>query len=42
MNNRNILAALSYITWIGFLIAFFMGDKSDDHDFILLLQAFSG
>ena len=29
MNNRNILAALSYITWIGFLIAFFMGDKSD-------------
>ena len=29
MNNRNILAALSYITWIGFLIAFVMGDKSD-------------
>lgn len=28
-NNRNLLAAVSYITWFGFLIAFFMGDKSD-------------
>ena len=28
-NNRNILAAVAYITWIGFLAAFLMGDKSD-------------
>ena len=30
MNNRNnVLSAISYITWIGFLIAFFMGDRTD-------------
>ena len=28
-NNRNILAAVAYITWIGFLAAFLMGDKND-------------
>lgn len=27
--NRNLLAAVSYITWIGFIAAFVMGDKSD-------------
>ncbi len=27
--NRNILAAVAYFTWIGFLIAFLMGDKND-------------
>lgn len=29
MNNRNILAAVSYVTWIGFLIAIVAGDRSD-------------
>ena len=29
MNNRNLIAAVGYITWLGFLIAFAMGDKSD-------------
>ena len=28
-NNRNLLAAISYITWIGFIAAFVMGDRSD-------------
>ena len=28
-NNRNLLAAVSYITWIGFIAAFAMGDRSD-------------
>ncbi len=27
--NRNIIAAVGYFTWIGFLIAFLMGDKND-------------
>ena len=27
--NKNILAAVAYITWIGFFIAYAMGDKSD-------------
>lgn len=30
MNNRqNIIAAISYITWIGFIIAIVTGDRSD-------------
>jgi uncharacterized membrane protein len=28
-NNRNVVALISYITWVGFLIAFLMGDRSD-------------
>ena len=28
-NNRNLLAAVSYITWFGFIIAFALGDRSD-------------
>lgn len=28
-SNRNLLAAASYITWIGFLVAFLMGDRTD-------------
>lgn len=28
-NNRNLLAAVSYITWIGFIAAIIMGDRSD-------------
>ena len=28
-NNRNLLGAVSYITWIGFIAAFVLGDKSD-------------
>lgn len=27
--NRNLIAAVSYITWIGFIIAFAVGDKND-------------
>lgn len=27
--NKNILAAIGYFTWIGFLIAFIAGDKND-------------
>jgi uncharacterized membrane protein len=27
--NRNLLAGVSYITWIGFFVAFFMGDRTD-------------
>ena len=27
--NRNIVAAVGYFTWIGFMIAFLMGDKND-------------
>ena len=27
--NRNIIAAVGYFTWIGFLIAYIMGDKND-------------
>ena len=27
--NRNIIAAVGYFTWIGFMIAFIMGDKND-------------
>lgn len=29
MNNKNLIAAVSYITWIGFIIAFISGDKTD-------------
>lgn len=29
MRNRNIIAAIAYITWIGFLAAYVMGDKND-------------
>jgi len=28
-NNKNLFAAISYITWVGFLIAALMGDRSD-------------
>lgn len=28
-NNRNIIALISYITWVGFIIALVMGDRSD-------------
>ena len=28
-NNRNLLGAVSYITWIGFIVAFAMGDRTD-------------
>lgn len=28
-NNRNVIALISYITWVGFLIALVMGDRSD-------------
>ncbi len=28
-NNRNVIALISYITWIGFFIALVMGDRSD-------------
>ncbi len=28
-NRRNIIAAVSYITWIGFIIAIVMGDRGD-------------
>ena len=28
-SNRNLLAAVAYITWIGFLAAFFLGDRND-------------
>lgn len=28
-NNRNVVALISYITWVGFLIAIIMGDRSD-------------
>lgn len=28
-NNRNIFAAVGYITWVGFLVAFMMGDRTD-------------
>jgi len=28
-NNKNLFAAISYITWVGFLIATLMGDRSD-------------
>ena len=27
--NKNILAAVAYFTWIGFLTAYMMGDKTD-------------
>lgn len=27
--NKNIIAAVAYITWIGFLAAYMMGDKND-------------
>lgn len=27
--NKNIIAAVGYFTWIGFMIAFIMGDKND-------------
>lgn len=27
--NKNILAAVAYITWIGFLAAYVLGDKND-------------
>lgn len=27
--NRNLIAAVSYITWVGFIAAFVMGDRSD-------------
>jgi len=27
--NRNLIAAASYITWVGFLIAICIGDRSD-------------
>ena len=27
--NKNILAAVAYFTWIGFLAAYMMGDKTD-------------
>ena len=27
--NKNLIAAVSYFTWIGFLIAYLMSDKSD-------------
>jgi uncharacterized membrane protein len=29
MNKRNLLAAVGYITWLGFLAAYLMGDKND-------------
>ena len=29
MRNRNLIAAVAYITWIGFLAAYVMGDKND-------------
>ena len=28
-NNRNLIAAIGYITWVGFLIAYLMGDRAD-------------
>ncbi len=28
-NNRNLIAAISYITWLGFIIAIVTGDRSD-------------
>ena len=28
-NNRNLIAAVGYFTWLGFIIAYVMGDKSD-------------
>ncbi len=28
-SKRNLLAAASYITWIGFFVAFLMGDRTD-------------
>ena len=28
-NNRNVIALISYITWVGFLIALVAGDRSD-------------
>ena len=27
--NRNLLAAVSYITWVGFIAGFVLGDRSD-------------
>lgn len=27
--NKNLIAAVAYITWIGFFFAYVMGDKSD-------------
>ena len=27
--NRNLIAAVAYITWIGFLAAYMLGDKND-------------
>lgn len=27
--NRNLIAVVGYFTWVGFLIAYLMGDKSD-------------
>ena len=27
--NRNLIAAVGYITWVGFLVAYLMGDKTD-------------
>ena len=27
--NKNIIAAVAYFTWIGFLAAYMMGDKTD-------------
>ena len=28
-NNRNLIAAVGYFTWLGFIIAFAIGDKND-------------
>ena len=28
-SRRNILAGVSYITWLGFIVAFVMGDRTD-------------
>ena len=28
-NSRNLIAAVAYVTWIGFIAAYLLGDKSD-------------
>ena len=37
--NRNLIAAVAYITWIGFFIALVIGDKNDDFTRMHLNQA---
>ena len=38
-NNRNLIALVSYITWIGFFIAYVKGDKYDSFTMHHLNQA---